>query len=515
MINMKLRAKVFLIVSGALLVLLAISFWIIYINLNREFIAAQHDDAHAQMATSFGILNRDIESFAMKLRDWAQWDDSYVFMQDQNQAYIDSNLNDETFQPLGIDFLLFLDTEGNVVFEKQVPAPDKEHQSTELPSKYLREEKRFQEQNESFSGLFSLDGNIFLLAAHPIVRSNGSGTPRGVLFFGRQLHQDYFDAIGAISHVQFLVQPMEATRSEDLEQNNVFALLSQEQQGVVLVNDQQKVSVARYFPDIFREPTLVAVLQYDGYIIIRGLVASLLFGKIGVVSSICFVLIVFLLTEWLVLKKLLRLQKEVGRVTDSKDITARVNIEGSDEFASLGEDINKMLGSLQSLMDRTLQSESRFDVIANLAPVMIWMTNEKGEYVYLNKSAKEFVSRVAGKNNWGECVYLEDLGMRKALIEEARAAQRAFRLEYRVQKQVGGYVWVSESAVPHITSTGKLIGYLGVVVDIHQEKEIQIQSKALTRDLEEMNDVFVAREEKMLELKEELKRLKNTPSEQV
>jgi hypothetical protein len=74
---------------------------------------------------------------------------------------------------------------------------------------------------------------------------------------------------------------------------------------------------------------------------------------------------------------------------------------------------------------------------------------------------------------------------------------------------------MSESAVPHITSAGKLIGYLGVVVDIHQEKEIQIQSKAFTRDIEEMNDVFMAREEKMLELKEELKRLRNTPSEQL
>ncbi len=40
-----------------------------------------------------------------------------------------------------------------------------------------------------------------------------------------------------------------------------------------------------------------------------------------------------------------------------------------------------------------------------------------------------------------------------------------------------------------------------IKVDIHKEKEIQIQSKAFTRDIEEMNDVFMAREEKMLELR--------------
>jgi hypothetical protein len=60
-----------------------------------------------------------------------------------------------------------------------------------------------------------------------------------------------------------------------------------------------------------------------------------------------------------------------------------------------------------------------------------------------------------------------------------------------------------------------LAGYLGVVVDIHQEKEIQIQSKAFTREIEEMNEMFMAREEKILELKEEIKRLRGDSKENI
>lgn len=69
---MKLRAKVFLIVSTAIVVLLSGFFGIIYTKLKREFDAAQRDDAASQIETSLSILNRDTQFFAVKLVDWAQ-----------------------------------------------------------------------------------------------------------------------------------------------------------------------------------------------------------------------------------------------------------------------------------------------------------------------------------------------------------------------------------------------------------------------------------------------------------
>ncbi len=511
---MKLRAKIFLILSLAILLMLLSVFWIIYTRLSHEFIAAQNEDAFNQMDISLGILDRDIDSFSVKLNDWAQWDDSYQFVEDQNQEFITSNLNDETIQSLGLDFICYLDRDGHIVYEKQAPVAEGDDNIV-LSGQYLQEHVRLSEEHTTLAGLMEVDGNMFLLAARPILKSTGAGNPNGTLYFGKHIHQNFFEQIGVISGVQFSIRSADLMRDTSSENSNVLSQISEEGQGTIRIDDQKKVTVVRNTLDIFGIPTLAARLQYDGHIIARGLDSSFLFGKAVVIVSIVFVVVVFLLTEWLVLRKLLRLDTEVKRVTDLKDVSARVAMEGSDEFASLGDGINKMLESLQSLVERTTQSESRFDVIANLAPVMIWMTNAKGEYTYLNKSAKEFIARVAGKNNWGECIYIEDLGMRKALMEEAQAANRAFRLEYRVQKKSGGYIWVSESAVPHISMDGKLIGYLGVVVDIHQEKEILIQSKAFTHEIEEMNEIFMSREEKMLELKEEVKRLKKIQEEKI
>ena len=167
-----------------------------------------------------------------------------------------------------------------------------------------------------------------------------------------------------------------------------------------------------------------------------------------------------------------------------------------------------MLDMLQSRVVRTKKSESQFDVLANIAPVMIWMTDENGQYTYLNQSARDFIGDTERKNNWEESVFIEDKGIRKGLMSEAREAKRPFRLEYRFQGKNGEYGWVAESAVPHIASSGALVGYLGIVVDIHKEKSIQLETKAFTQELEEMNGLLMAREEKMLEMKEELRELR-------
>jgi len=188
-------------------VLLSVSFWIIYQKLEREFVAAQYDDALAQIETSSGIISRDIDSFSIKLADWAQWDDSYDFVESRDQDYIDSNLNDESLQSLGVQMALFLDLDGGVVYEKQVESLEGSEESVEFPIKYLQEKAVFREQQKPFAGLISFDGNIFLLAVRPIVKSDGSGEPRGTLYFGRQLKREYFDEVGKISHVQLDMLP--------------------------------------------------------------------------------------------------------------------------------------------------------------------------------------------------------------------------------------------------------------------------------------------------------------------
>src|SRR3989339_348073 len=47
----------------------------------------------------------------IKLLDWSQWDDTFQFMQDRNEAYISSNLAVTTLINLDINYIAFFDTQ--------------------------------------------------------------------------------------------------------------------------------------------------------------------------------------------------------------------------------------------------------------------------------------------------------------------------------------------------------------------------------------------------------------------
>lgn len=505
-----LRLKVLLVVSFSLLILFSAASWFIDTRLMHSFFDAQEGDASVQTRIIQSIIARDVESFRVQGVDWSRWDDTYDFMQTADPAYILSNLNDETFSALEVNAALFLGTDNRVVFGKQVIPGEEPTGIPESLVRFLAEDDRFQLASLSekdFSGIVVFDHRPLLLTAQPIVMSDGSGEPRGRLYFGRYLDQGYLDEIGLISGVHLDLEPYGENMPGDFA-TAYEALTGGGEEHVDINETNNEVNVYSLIRDSSAIPSFMLRVSYPGQIIARGLEESSLFIRSMMSLSVFFAILIFLLAEWVVLRSIFRLKSEVNRIAEGKDAEARVTVRGSDEFASLGKDINVMLDMLRLMTERTKKSESQFEVLANIAPVMIWMTDESGVYTYINKSARDFIGDTAGKNDWEGNIFIEDKGIRKGLMSEASEAKRPFRLEYRFRNRAGEYSWVSESAVPYIGTSGKLVGYLGIVVDIHKDKSMQLETKAFTQELEEMNGLLMAREEKMLEMKNELRKLR-------
>lgn len=52
--------------------------------------------------------------------DWACWDDTYKFVEDRNQQYIDANIQNQTFTALKINMIIFVNNSGSLVYAKSV-----------------------------------------------------------------------------------------------------------------------------------------------------------------------------------------------------------------------------------------------------------------------------------------------------------------------------------------------------------------------------------------------------------
>jgi len=119
------------------------------------------------------------------------------------------------------------------------------------------------------------------------------------------------------------------------------------------------------------------------------------------------------------------------------------------------------------------ESDARFRVIADSAPVMIWMSAPDGRCVYVNRSWLEFTGRTLPQEmgeGWLDGVDPDDRRGCQGAFLDALAARRVFRLEYRLRRHDGGYRHVLDHRLPRFEESGNFTGYIGSATDISEVK---------------------------------------------
>ena len=125
------------------------------------------------------------------------------------------------------------------------------------------------------------------------------------------------------------------------------------------------------------------------------------------------------------------------------------------------------------------ESEQRFRIVADAAPVLIWMSSVDKRCTFFNKRWLEFTGRSLEQemgNGWAEGVHREDLQKCLRTYTEAFDVRKPFVMQYRLRRNDGEYRWISDDGVPRYDAHGAFAGYIGSCVDI---TELLRQQKAL------------------------------------
>ena len=130
---------------------------------------------------------------------------------------------------------------------------------------------------------------------------------------------------------------------------------------------------------------------------------------------------------------------------------------------------NQLLTTFESVQE----SERRFRLVANTAPVMIWMSGPDKLCNYFNQPWLDFTGRSLEAelgNGWSEGVHPDDLKDCLGTYTLAFDLRESFRMEYRLRRHDGEYRWVLAMGVPRLSLDGSFAGYIGSCLDITDHK---------------------------------------------
>jgi PAS domain S-box-containing protein len=118
------------------------------------------------------------------------------------------------------------------------------------------------------------------------------------------------------------------------------------------------------------------------------------------------------------------------------------------------------------------ESEARFSTMANASSVIIWLADADGKLTWVNNRWRELVGSDENEvgDAWAKYLHPDDADRITRAYQEAMAARRPFRLDYRVRRHDGEYRWLLDSGTPRLDADGRLIGYIGSAVDITDMK---------------------------------------------
>jgi PAS domain S-box-containing protein len=119
------------------------------------------------------------------------------------------------------------------------------------------------------------------------------------------------------------------------------------------------------------------------------------------------------------------------------------------------------------------ESEKRFRLVANTAPVMIWMSGIDKICTYVNQGWLEFTGRPTRSElacSWAYGVHPDDSERSLETYTQAFDRRESFQMEYRLWRKDGEYRWIFDQGVPRFNADGSFAGYIGSAIDISERK---------------------------------------------
>lgn len=301
------------------------------------------------MKRAVNTIESDLIHYSQTAHDWAVWDDTYEFIQDVNQSYIESNLNDETLINIGADAMVMINNAGDYVFAADMDPDNKIKKPVSQDFiNYINSSPIMKNTDSTYKvkGLIVLPEGPVMIVSSPILSSSGKGPVHGNLVIGHLLDDSEMDLFSSRLNLE-----LEAYRLDqlDLSKSKLFNSLTKESSILVREIDEDNIGGYTILTDIYGQPAVGLSLEMDREISIIGRegIKYVLYYLIGACFIFSILIIIFL--DRTILSRLSDLSKEIRKIGSKENLTFRLKPQKlQDELTVVSEEINYMLDHIEN-----------------------------------------------------------------------------------------------------------------------------------------------------------------------
>ena len=298
-----------------------------------------------------------LDSIQVVARDYAAWDETFNFLQDGNSAYLAANFIDATFDQNHLNVALFLGLDGTVRYQHGRDFAGKADAAVppwfltlpaDHPIRHLRD--------KSVTGIAHTHNGLYLVAASQVLKSGDVGATNGTLVFGRKL--DELELARLTRTLRLDLQLLAPTgTAADLQPDRIEVIDDRHISGIAVLQDMTGAPVGRL--RVTTERAIAALARQD----------SLELLAVLVLSGVLFAVVMVVVLQKVVLRRLEGLVAELGQVRTYRDPSLRVTVRGNDEVAEVCHQINSMLATLQtSQAELSAETQRSGELLRNILP---------------------------------------------------------------------------------------------------------------------------------------------------
>lgn len=376
---MSIRAKTLLIIGSTLTVLIIAMYALSQIILLESYVQLEEQTVGRDVQRALNALNDKISVMHSTNVDWAHWNDSYEFVDDLNQEYIDANTYDGTFLLYGLNAMLFVNMENEIVFSKgfdlengvEVPVIESLAALATDPDSPLGQ---IDDAGElivnGVGGLLMLPEGPILVASTAILPTDLSGDSRGRLIWGTFLDETSLAALAEQTQTSLTLVGLDNPVFQSIDLAGVG-------QNYVAVQtpDSQTIYGSALVTDIVGQPALWMQVDLARSIYNQGQTSLTYFLLLLFILGGVFAVATVLLLERVVLSRLAYLHQSVVNIPNDRIVSPEIKLGGHDELSSLANAMNTTFESLVHTQERLKQardhaleaSRARAQILANVS----------------------------------------------------------------------------------------------------------------------------------------------------